>query len=89
MSAVLCRSEAADAMEIEGDLLLLHRESFAVTRLNGMGGRIWTLLEERRTLGELVEQVASENEETPVERIREDLQRFVSELEKIGLVRLA
>lgn len=86
MSSAYRRLKSAEMMELDGDTLILNGDTFAVAKLNEIGGRIWRLLEERATADLVAERISLEYEGAGRERIRDDAARFLRELEAIGLV---
>lgn len=80
--------ETAELLEIEGEVIILNPETFSVTKLNEVGGELWQLLREKKTVDELTEHLASSHGEVPVQQIQEDVQHFIQSLHEIGLVQL-
>ena len=54
--------------------------------LNGIGGRIWSLLSEGATVSAVIERVAGEFE-VPAERVSSDVHGFVEQLHRAKLIR--
>lgn len=72
---------------ISGDgLVLLDTDGGVVLSSNHVGARIWTLVAERCTIVEIAAQLAAEYD-VSVDRAREDVRRFVSDLVSRGIVR--
>jgi len=65
--------------------VLINLESGRVFSLNGVGAKIWTKLEERLTFEAILDSLAQEYD-ISYEQLRTDLERFIYELEKKGLV---
>lgn len=89
MSEVYRCLDAAEVMEIEGETLILNPNTFAVTKLNAMGGEVWRLLGECPTVEQLTDRLAAEYGGVSPERIQTDIRRFLDRMKDIGLVQLA
>jgi hypothetical protein len=73
--------------ELEGEAVILNLESGTYFGLDPVGTRIWSLLQEHRSLRRVFEVVLHEYEVAP-ERLEGDMLRLVKELRTKGLVRL-
>lgn len=69
--------------EVAGELFLVHERSGDSYRIGGAGPRFWELLVAGTAPGEIARQVAAETG-APLEQVREDLDAFVAEMERIG-----
>ena len=79
------RNRAVIAAEVDGELVMMSVEHGQYYGLAGIGPRLWELLEEPRSLEDLVQQVL---EEFAVEQevCRKDTVEFLEEMERLGLV---
>ena len=57
----------------------------SITKLNDMGGYIWSLLEEHPTIERLADKIVQEYDVKP-ERAASDVEAFVTHLVEVGLV---
>ncbi len=89
MSAHYRCLESAELMEIEGEMLILNPETFAVTKLNASGAEIWRLLGEHGTVRQLSERLAASYSEVPVDQIEVDVRVFLKNLQEVGLIQVA
>lgn len=80
-------SAAQISTTIEDEEVILHVDSGAYFGLDGVGGRIWELLDDDPAVGEIE---ATIHDEFAVDReqVEIDVRAFVAELESEGLVRL-
>ena len=53
--------------------------------LDGVGARIWELLDGKRSIGQLEEELQSEFD-VPQEKLRQDIAEFISDLCEAGLI---
>jgi hypothetical protein len=67
---------------------LLNLKTYVYYSLNEVGAFVWALLAEPMSFDDLVERVAAEFD-APRERIAQDLERLVAQLDAAGLVRCA
>ena len=82
---IVCRN-------IGGDLILVPISREAEDRacfytLNSVGARIWELLDDQRTVGDIAGVIVEEYE-VDVEKVAKDTLRFISRLEEMGMVTL-
>lgn len=73
--------------DLGGEVVILDLRAGAYFGLEAVGARVWELLQESRTFGEIVESLLSEYEVEP-ERCREDLSVLLNELRARGLVQV-
>ncbi|MEJ2468535.1 MAG: PqqD family protein [Campylobacterales bacterium] len=76
------------AQEIEGEVVLLDMASENYFGLDAIGSEIWNLLKEGKTLQEAYDVLLEHYEVTP-EKLKDDLEAFVSKLLATGLVSFA
>ncbi|HEX9366119.1 MAG TPA: PqqD family protein [Vicinamibacterales bacterium] len=71
---------------VSGDgLILLDVDGGLVLSSNAVGARIWQLLEQRHTTGEIAQHLVDDYA-VPAERARRDVDTFVADLSARGLV---
>ncbi|RUS45300.1 PqqD family protein [Cohnella sp. AR92] len=83
------RLQAVEVLKMDGEVIILNQETFAVTKLNGTAGWIWEQLDSGLTQEQLVEKMAAEYEGADTEQIRADLDRFIDQMSGIGLIQRA
>lgn len=76
--------------EIAGDVILVPvgqtvLENNGLFMLNEISGRIWTLIQEGKEVPEIA-QTLEEEYDAPAEMIRQDLEEFLEELVKHGIL---
>lgn len=74
-----------DAIEMDGEWIVLDGERYVVTKLNETGGFLWNLIKKGATLGMLTEALAEEYGISP-EQAKADSEAFVAHLKEIGLI---
>jgi hypothetical protein len=80
------RPSPAVRASISGDgLVLLDVDGGLVLASNAVGARIWQLIEQQRTTGEIARQLADDYA-VPMERAQGDVAAFVADLRARGLV---
>jgi hypothetical protein len=83
--AVYKRSMNVEALEVDREWMVLNAEKFTVTKLNEVGGLCWSLLKDAQTLDSLSE-VLSEKYAISREEAKSDVELFLAELQKLGLI---
>lgn len=81
----LVRTDEYISTTLDGEEVILHRESEKYFGLNAVGTRLWELLEEPRTVDELVS-IVQEDFDVSRERGREDVEAFIEDMEEADLV---
>jgi hypothetical protein len=76
--SVICR-------ELSGETVLLNLESGVYYGLDGVGTRVWQLLQQGRTIAEVCD-VMVEEYDVEQDVVREDVARLVGELGERGIV---
>jgi hypothetical protein len=89
MNAIYRRQENTEFLEMEGEYLVLDQDAFTVTKLNELGGKIWSLIDGSRTAEQLAELIAAQFRGVEPQRIREDVRLFLERLTSFGLIRIA
>lgn len=74
-----------DAVEMDGDWVVLDGERYQVTKLNETGGFLWNLLKEGATLGMLIRSLM-EAYEIDAAQAEKDITAFMQHLTHCGLV---
>lgn len=74
--------------ELDGELVILDGDAGTYYGLNEVGRRVWELLEESRTVGQVRDVIAEEYDVDP-DRCERDVLDVVSDLEEKDLVRVA
>ncbi|GAB6988081.1 PqqD family protein [Paenibacillus pini] len=87
-SAVLRRQDKVETEQIEGEWILLDLSTHSVTKLNELGGMIWSLIPECQTIEEIVNRIQSEYQ---IEHhiVDQDVRLFIGDLMSAGLVSYA
>ncbi|TVQ34717.1 MAG: lasso peptide biosynthesis PqqD family chaperone [Wenzhouxiangella sp.] len=70
---------------VDDELVMMSVEHGQYYGLGGVGPRVWELIEEPRTFGELVNQILEEFE-VKREVCEKDMMEFLAQMEKLGLV---
>jgi len=79
------RSTNVEAVEIDNEWMVLHADQYTVTKLNEVGGVCWSLLKKEQS----VQAIAEEMEKiygTAVQETEGDIESFLGELLKLGLI---
>lgn len=74
-----------DAVEMDGEWVILDGKQYIVTKLNDAGGFLWNRLKEGATLGMLV-RALTEEYEISAEQAELDIKSFLQHLTQCGLV---
>jgi hypothetical protein len=82
---ILAKRPATAWRLIEGEAVILSLDTKVLRGLNPVGSRVWELIDGRRSVDEIVEQIVGEFD-VPRERAAEDVGVFVQELLGKGLV---
>lgn len=84
MTAYVRKSEA-DAVELDGEWIILNMEEYTVTTINEVGGFCWELLRDKQT-PESITQAVMEAYHTEGETIESDIHAFLDHLNRCGLL---
>lgn len=84
-SSVVRASEEHLATELDGETVILHRETDTYYGLNGVGPGIWELLQEPRSIAELRDRLVEEYD-VDADRCDRDLRELLDELDDNDLV---
>lgn len=69
----------------EDGSVLINLESGKVFSLNGVGAKVWTMLEQGLTFKSVIDVITQEYEVSP-QQLKEDVETFIHELEGKGLL---
>lgn len=85
------KSPSAAWQRVDGEVVLLNVDGHELLGLNGLGGRVWNLIDGARTIDELIATVAAEFADVPRAQIAIDVEQFIEELarEKMIVVTVA
>ncbi|WP_219835821.1 PqqD family protein [Paenibacillus sp. R14(2021)] len=76
-----------ETTELDGEWILMNVETHAVTKLNEIGGLIWSNVDECRTVEALAVRIANEGD-APLHAVLADVDRVVGEMLVKGLLTL-
>lgn len=82
----LVRTDDHISTNLDGEEVILHSGSERYFGLNEVGTRLWELLEEPRTIDELVATVREEFDVSE-EQAHRDIESFIGDLEEADLIR--
>lgn len=82
---ILFRRENVEAAELDGEWLLLNIDTHGITKVNELGGYIWSILPEYPTVAQLAEKIHTEYG-VELEVVLADVQAFVKMLLEAGLL---
>jgi hypothetical protein len=76
-----------EATELDGEWIILNTELYTITKLNGVGGLCWSLLNEVQTVDTLTNSLVEEYKAVQTkEQIKLDIEEFLSNLSQCGLI---
>ena len=81
---VICRNPSAISSELDGEAVILDMESGKYHSLDSTGTRIWTLLEDKITLDEIVLQLIGEYS-VEREQCTTEVEEFINRMVDLGL----
>lgn len=84
-SGAWLKPEQVETAQLDGEWILLNMDTHAVTKLNEIGGYIWSIVADCSTIDEVIDKVLTEydTERTQVEL---DVTLFLDDLMRIGLL---
>jgi hypothetical protein len=88
MTACYVRRNPYEAIQLDGEWIILNTDDYTVTQLNEMGGFCWSMLNQTQTLQSLIEAVHDKYESVN-ETVEEDIEAFLSDLVRCGLLKYA
>ncbi|MFJ7747147.1 PqqD family protein [Peribacillus sp. NPDC097295] len=74
-----------EATQLDGEWVILHTDTFTVTKLNGIGGYCWNLLSRAHTLDSLIEKIMDQYDTTKAES-KKDFENYLTDLLHLGLI---
>jgi hypothetical protein len=84
-ATIYARHGSAAWRKLEGEMVLVHAEREMILGLNGVGARIWELLDGQRPAREVARAIAEEYRRTPAD-VLADVLPFLADLERRHLV---
>ncbi|WP_159882590.1 PqqD family protein [Paenibacillus puerhi] len=85
LSTAYRRAANAEAFEVEGQWVIMHADQYTITKLNEVGGLIWSNLAQEQT-PELLVGAIREVYEITEQEAEQDVEAFLAQLLKLGLV---
>jgi Coenzyme PQQ synthesis protein D (PqqD) len=87
LQSLIARNEELLSAPVDRDLVFLNTASNSYVALDEIGRRVWELLEHPRRIADLIGELSKEFEGSP-DAIGADVQAFLQELEREGMVRV-
>ncbi len=84
---IIKRGEKTASRVIEGEAIIFTPEDSMIHSLNEVGTRIWELLEEEKTIDEIVS-VICEEFEVEKDKAEQDIDEFIELLSKKGITEI-
>ncbi|GKS10519.1 hypothetical protein YDYSY3_15190 [Paenibacillus chitinolyticus] len=81
------RHQDTEVMLLDGEYVIMQMNRQSITRVNEVGGMIWSLLSEARTVHELV-LCLQDHYETTYQTAENDIHLFLQQLEQYDLVEI-
>jgi hypothetical protein len=88
MNAYYVRRNHYEAIQLDGECIILNTDDYTVTQLNAMGGFCWSVLHQKQTLQSLI-QAVHDKYEAVSETVEKDIEAFLSDLIRCGLLKHA
>jgi Coenzyme PQQ synthesis protein D (PqqD) len=82
---MICSQVCSTTPGLQNERVIINLDTGVIFSLNGPGAKIWTKLEEGSHLDAILDLLTLEYD-IPHEQLRSDLEKFVFDLEKKGLV---
>jgi hypothetical protein len=82
------RNPACEAIELDGETMILNPDGLTITQLSPVGSYCWSLLSGAHSADSLSSAVRSHYEETDL-AVEQDISRFLHELMECGLIAAA
>ncbi|TXC92344.1 PqqD family protein [Metabacillus litoralis] len=77
-----------ETIQLEEEWIVMNTDNFTVTKLNGIGGYCWSLLENPQSIQTLTQSV-QRHYQLNTDALAKDIEEFIVELINYGLVRHA
>ncbi|MFZ5624934.1 MAG: PqqD family peptide modification chaperone [Gemmatimonadota bacterium] len=87
LDTVIARNDEPVAVEVDRTVVMMSVEQGMYYGLEGAGPRIWALLEQPRTVGQVCDELSDEFD-VDAEICRREVRDFLEELRRAGLVRV-
>jgi hypothetical protein len=84
-NTIICRNPSAISSELDGEAVILDMESGKYHSLDSTGTRIWTLLEDKISLDDVVLQLIGEYS-VDREQCKSEVEEFINQMADLGLV---
>jgi hypothetical protein len=88
MIAGYVRRKHYEAIELDGEWIVLNTDDYSVTKLNEVGGFCWTLLSGAQSVNSIIEAIRKEYELVN-ETVEMDIEAFLAEMVGLDLVQHA
>lgn len=76
-----------EATELDGEWIILNTEQYTITKLNGVGGLCWSLLNKIQTVDTLTNSLFEEYKTIQnKEQVKQDIEEFLANLTECGLI---
>jgi hypothetical protein len=82
------RKNQYEAIQLDGEWIILNTDDYTITQLNAMGGFCWSVLNQTQTLQSLI-QAVHDKYEAVTETVEKDIEAFLSDLMRCGLLKHA
>lgn len=76
------------AAEVDEETILLSPSDFSYYGLQGSGDPVWSLIDGKRSVDQIIAQLQADHADTDPERIRTDSLEFIEALAAAGLIEL-
>jgi len=84
-SGVWFKPEQVETAQLDGEWILLNMDTHAVTKLNEIGGYIWSIIAECSTIDEIIDKVLMQYD-TDRTQVEQDVTIYLDDLMNIGLL---
>jgi hypothetical protein len=76
-----------ESTELDGEWIILNTEQYTITKLNGVGGLCWSLLNKIQTVDTLTNSLMEEYKTIQnKEQVKQDIEEFLANLTECGLI---
>lgn len=79
------QSNHVEATQLDDEWVILHTDTFTVTKLNGIGGFCWDLLSQAQTVDSLIQKILDQYDTTEAES-KIDIENYLTNLLHFGLI---
>ncbi|MCR8635417.1 PqqD family protein [Paenibacillus radicis (ex Xue et al. 2023)] len=88
MKPLYVQTSNCEAVELDGEWIILNTDEFTVTKLNEMGGFCWSLLSQSQSIFSMIEAI-HDHYELDDNKAEQDMEAFLADMMKYGLVQNA